>query len=142
MYRLIRYAQPLVSNAAAYGGSRWSGLEQELDSLFGSLTAGATRSIPVSVSEDKDNVQVVADLPGVQRADLTVEIVDDVLSIRAVRKQSSLSADQEQTAEFARDLNLPYPVQNDKVSAELKDGVLRLTLPKVEAVKPRKIDIS
>lgn len=141
MYRLIRYAQPFVSNAAAYG-SRLAGFEQELNSLFGPAASDYTRSIPVNVSEDKDNVQITAELPGVQRTDVTVEIVDDVLTLRASRKQSGLEADQEQTVKFARDLSLPFPVQNDKVSAELKDGVLRLTLPKVEAVKPRKIDIN
>jgi HSP20 family protein len=139
MYRLIRYAQPFAANAAAYR-SRWSGLEQEINSLFGTIASDATRSIPVSVNEDKDNLQITAELPGVQRADVNVEIVDEVLSLRATRKQAG--AEGEQTVSFARELDLPYPVQADKVSAELKDGVLRLTLPKVEAVKPRKIEIS
>ena len=139
MYRLIRYAQPLAANVANYR-SRWSGLEQELNSLFGSAGAEYTRSIPVSVNEDKDNLQITAELPGVQRADVTVEIVDEVLSVKATRKVAG--ADGEQTISFARELDLPYPVQADKVAAELKDGVLRLTLPKVEAVKPRKIEIS
>ncbi|MEO6993507.1 MAG: Hsp20/alpha crystallin family protein [Lacunisphaera sp.] len=139
MYRLISYAQPLAANVANYR-ARWSGLEQELSSLFGSAGSEYTRSIPVSVNEDKDNLQVTAELPGVQRADVNVEIVDDVLSLKATRKVAG--AEGEQTISFAREFDLPYPVQADKVSAELKDGVLRLTLPKVEAVKPRKIEIS
>ncbi|HEY4246873.1 MAG TPA: Hsp20/alpha crystallin family protein [Lacunisphaera sp.] len=139
MYRLIRYAQPLAANVANYR-SRWSGLEQELSSLFGSAGSEYTRSIPVSVNEDKDNLQITAELPGVQRADVTVEIVDEVLSVKATRKVAGVEG--EQTISFARELDLPYPVQADKVAAELKDGVLRLTLPKVEAVKPRKIEIS
>ena len=139
MYRFIRYAQPLAANVAAYR-SRWSGLEQEISSLFASAASDGTRSIPVSVNEDKDTLQITAELPGVQRADVNVEIVDDVLSLSATRKQAG--AEGEQTVSFAREFNLPYPVQADKISAELKDGVLRLTLPKVEAVKPRKIEIS
>ena len=139
MYRFIRYAQPLAANVANYR-SRWSGLEQELNTLFGSTVSDATRSIPVSVNEDKDNLQITAELPGVQRSDVSVEIVEDVLSLRASRKQTG--SEGEQTVSFARELNLPYPVQADKISAELKDGVLRLTLPKVEAVKPRKIEIN
>jgi HSP20 family protein len=142
MYRFIRYAQPLATNAAAYR-SRWSGLEQEINSLFASAVADAApdapRGIPVSVHEDKENLHVTAELPGVQRADVNVEIVDEVLSLSATRKVPG--AEGEQTASFARDFTLPYPVQADKISAELKDGVLRLTLPKVEAVKPRKIEI-
>jgi len=139
MYRFIRYAQPLAANVANYR-SRWSGLEQELNSLFGSAGSEFTRSIPVTVNEDKDNLQLTAELPGVQRADVNVEIVDDVLSLKATRKVTG--AEGEQTISFAREFDLPYPVQTDKVVAELKDGVLRLTLPKVEAVKPRKIEIS
>jgi HSP20 family protein len=141
MYRFIRYAQPFAANAAAYR-STWSGLEREINSLFASTeeASSATRSIPVSVHEDKENLRITAELPGVQRADVNVEIVDDVLSLSATRKV--VEAEGEQTVSFAREFNLPYPVQADKIAAELKDGVLRLTLPKVEAVKPRKIEVS
>jgi HSP20 family protein len=141
MYRLIQYAQPLAANVANYR-SRWSGLEQELNSLFGAAGSEYVRSIPVSVNEDKDNLRITAELPGVQRADVNVEIVDDVLSLKATRKVAGAGAEGEQTISFAREFDLPYSVQADKVAAELKDGVLRLTLPKVEAVKPRKIEIS
>jgi len=91
------------------------------------------------VHEDKDNLRVTAELPGVAREDINVELTDDVLSLDATRKLSG--AEGEQTVSFARSFNLPYAVQADKISAELKDGVLRLTLPKAEAVKPRKIAI-
>ncbi len=142
MYRFIRYSQPL---ATAYR-SQWSGLEQEINSIFASAEAGVApdpnraRSIPVSVREDKENLQVTAELPGVQRADISVEISDEVLSLTATRKVAG--AEGEQTVSFAREFSLPYPVQGDKITAELKDGVLRLSLPKVEAVKPRKIQIN
>lgn len=140
MYRFIRYAQPL---AASYRSS-WNGLEQELNSLFAATSAdsvsNAVRSIPVSVHEDKENLLLTAELPGVQRADVELQIVDDVLSLNATRKVAG--AEGEKVVSFARDFNLPYPIQSDKIAAELKDGVLRLTLPKVEAVKPRKIEIN
>jgi HSP20 family protein len=137
MYRLIRYAQPFATSAYR---SPWTGLDQEINSLFTSALAdcapGATRSIPVSLHEDKDNLHVSAELPGVARDDINVELTDDVLSLSATRKQG------EQTFTFERSFTLPYAVQAEKISAELKDGVLRLTLPKAEAVKPRKITIS
>jgi len=142
MYRFIRYAQPLATSSDYR--ARWSGLEQELSSLFGSsLSEGEQnlrRSIPVNVHEDKDTLHVTAELPGVQRADVSVEVVDDVLSLKATRKVAG--AEGEQTVSFAREFTLPYPVQTDKIGAELKDGVLRLSLPKVEAVKPRKIEVN
>ena len=140
MYRIVRYAQPLAPNA---GRSPWTGLESEISSLFASalsdLAPGATRSIPVSVHEDKDNLRVTAELPGVAREDVNVELTDDVLSLGATRKVSG--AEGGETVSFARSFNLPYAVQADKISAELKDGILRLTLPKAEAAKPRKIAI-
>ena len=141
MYRLIRYAQPLATSAYR---SPWTGLDQEINSLFASALAdfvpGVTRTIPVSVREDKDNLLVTAELPGVARDDIKVELTDDVLSLGATRKVTG--AGEEQSVAFARSFTLPYAVQADKIAAELKDGVLRLTLPKAEAVKPRKITIN
>jgi len=140
MYHIVRYAQPLTNGYR----SRWTGLDQEISSLFASALSDfapdAKRSIPVSVHEDKDNLQVTAEFPGVAREDINVELTDEVLSLSATRKVSGMDA--EQTVSFARSFNLPYAVQADKISAELKDGVLRLTLPKAEAVKPRKIVIN
>lgn len=137
MYRLIRYTSPLATSA---GRSPWSGFNSELDSFFGSALADsapdATRSIPVSVHEDKDNLQVSAELPGVERADINIELLDDALSLAATRKHG------EQTLSFARSFSLPYAVQADKVTATYENGILRLTLPKAEAVKARKIAIN
>ena len=141
MYRFVRFAQPLAPSAVR---SPWTGFNQELNSLFTSavadLSAGNARSIALSVHEDKDNLLVSAELPGVAREDMNIELNDDVLSLTATRKVTG--AEGEQTVSFARSFNLPYAVQADKIAAELKDGILRLTLPKVEAVKPRKITIN
>lgn len=137
MYHLIRYNQPLATGAYR---SAWTGLDQEIDSLFASALAdfapGATRAIPVSLHEEKDNLHVTAELPGVARDDLKLELTDDMLSLSATRKQG------EQTIAFARSFTLPCAVQADKITAELKDGVLRITLPKAEAVKPRQITVN
>lgn len=134
MYSLIRYNQP-----ASYR-SPWTGFDREINSLFASALADygqdVTRLIPVSVNEDKDNLQVSAELPGVERADINVELLDDTLSLSATRKQG------EQTVSFERSFSLPYAVQADKVAATYENGILRLTLPKAEAAKPRKIAIN
>lgn len=137
MYRLIRYNQPLA--ASAYR-SPWIGFDREINSLFASVltdvASDATRSIPVSMQEDQDNLRVSAELPGVSRDDINVELLDDTLSLTATRKQG------EQTVSFERSLSLPYAVQAEKVAASYENGILRLTLPKAEAVKPRKIAVS
>ena len=141
MYRFVRFAQPLAPSAYR---SPWTGFNQELSSLFSSavadLSAGTARSIPLSVHEDKDNLHVSAELPGVARDDVSIELNDEVLSLAATRKVNG--AEGEQTVTFARSFSLPYAVQADKITAELKDGILRLTLPKAEAAKPRKIALN
>lgn len=137
MYRLIRYNPPLAPSARR---SPWTGFDREISSLFASALADfapdGPRSIPVSMHEDKDNLLVSAELPGVERADIKLELLDDTISLAATRKQG------EQTLSFERRFSLPVAVQADKITAGLKDGVLRITLPKAEAVKPRQITIN
>ena len=117
-----------------------NGFDREISSLFASALADyapdAVRSIPVNVHEDKDNLQVSAELPGVDRADINIELLDDTLSLTATRKQG------EETVSFERSFSLPYAVQSEKVAATYENGILRLTLPKAEAAKPRKIAIN
>jgi len=137
MYRVIRYSQPLATSAYR---SPWTGFDREINSLFASALpdypSDAVRSIPVSVQEDKDNLLVSAELPGVDRADINLELLDDTVSLTATRKQG------EQTLSFERRFSLPYAVQTDKVAATYENGILRLTLPKAEAAKPRKITVT
>lgn len=137
MYRFIRSNQPFATSAYR---TPWSGFDREISSLFASALTGlesdATRSIPVSVNEDKDNLQISAELPGVNRADVNIELLDDSLSLTATRKQG------EQTVSFERSFSLPYAVQADKVTAAYENGILLLTLPKAEVVKPRKIALN
>lgn len=134
MYNLIRYSQPLATSYR----SPWTGFDRELNTLFASAFGDTkvTRLIPVTANEDKDNLQISAELPGVDRADINLELQDDTLSLSATRKQG------EQTVSFERSFTLPYAVQADKVAATYENGVLKLTLPKAEAAKPRKIAIA
>jgi len=134
MYRIIRYSQPVFANACSPTlRSPWTALDEQIEQLIGSAHAGTTRSFPLSLSDDKDNVFVTAELPGVKKEDLSLEIDDGVLRLKATRKQG------ENTVEFARSVALPLPVQADKATAALADGLLTVTLPKSEAAKPQKI---
>lgn len=133
MYRIVRYSQPVFANACSPAfRSPWAALDEQIEQLIGSAYAGA-RTIPLGLSDDKDNVFVTAELPGVKKEDLSLEIDDGVLRLKATRKQG------ENTVEFARSVVLPLPVQTDKASAALADGILTITLPKSEAAKPQKI---
>jgi HSP20 family protein len=133
MNHIIRYTYPRNVNQSYLFANRnpWSGLDAEIDQLFQSGPR-----IPVELHEDKDSTYVRAELPGVSREAISLEVVDGYLNLTASRKQG------EETLNFNRSIALPENVQADKVTATYENGVLTVTLPKAEAVKPRKIEIS
>ena len=147
--RIVRYQYPNARNfAPAFRNahqSPWSGLEQEIDRLFESalghvVGASSADRFPVDVFEDKDSAYVRAELPGVNRADLGVEVVDGHLNLTATRKTKS--GENEETYSLSRSVALPDNVDADKVSAAYENGVLTVTLPKKEESKPKKIAVS
>jgi HSP20 family protein len=145
--RLIQYSYPSsrVAPSLGYGRSPWAGLESEIDRLFETALTGFAgartpgNQFPVDLYEDKDSAYVRAELPGVQREDINVEIADGDLVITAARKVKN--GDQEESFSFRRSLTLPEDVHADKVSANYENGVLTVTLPKREETKPRKVAI-
>ena len=85
----------------------------------------------VDVFENKDEVLLVADLPGVDSPNLRVDVEEERLVIEARRGEW----------DYRRAFVMPDGIERDKIAAELKDGVLRLRLPKAAAVKPRRIEV-
>ena len=143
MNRIIRYSYPRIASLipALANRSPWAGFESEVERLFASaLTDLAAPALaprfPVDLYEDKDNTYVRAELPGVSREAINLEIVDGYLNLSASRKQG------EETFSLNRSLALPEAVQADKVTASYENGVLTVTLPKQEQAKPRKISIT
>lgn len=105
--KLIRYNNYPTGIATR---SPWSGLESEIDRLFENALSGLTDHtgagrFPVDIYEDKDNAYVRADLPGVARNDISVEVVDGFLNIHATRKQKT--GDAEHTFTYDRSLTIP-----------------------------------
>ena len=146
--RLVRYTYPNYrSLAPAWGSlarSPWAGLESEIDRLFETALgdfATETR-FPVDLYEDKDNTFVRAELPGVNRDDINVEVVDDYLTITAARKTTAADGKGEESFSFSRSVSLNDAVQADKVGATYENGVLTVTLPKREEAKPKKISVA
>lgn len=138
MYRLTRYSYP--ASALFRARQPWAGLESEIDRLFDTALADiappAAPRFPVDLYEDKDNVYVRAELPGVPRDAINVEMVEDYLTLNATRK------DGDETFTLNRSIAIPDTVQTDKVTAALEHGILTVTLPKQEQAKPRKIAIN
>lgn len=137
MYRLTRYSYP---SALFRARNPWSGLESEIDRLFETALADVPTSssprFPIDLFEDQANTYVRAELPGVSRENVNLELVEGYLTLTATRK------DGEQEFTLTRSISLPEDVQADKVAATLEHGVLTVTLPKQEQAKPRKINIS
>lgn len=142
---LVRYTYPVYSRPSAFQRSPWAGLETEIDRLFNSAFTSSAAPVadgrfPVDLYEDKDSTFVRAELPGVNRDDIQVEIVDGYLTINATRKRKE--GEQEHSFALSRSIQLPDAVQSDRISAAYENGVLTVTLPKQEAAKPRKITVA
>jgi HSP20 family protein len=101
----------------------------------------------VNIADVEDTLQVAAEVPGVLKKDINIQLHGDVLTISGDRKAPEMakgvaSIRQEITyGPFERSFKLPYGVDATKVTAEYADGVLRIMLPKIEAAKPKAIVI-
>lgn len=139
---LIRYEYPNESvsefdrmiNRAFSGLGRWPGWSDE---FFG--VPGATE-IPIDLYDDGENYLVRAELPGVKKGDIKLELDNAVLTLSGERKTKS--GGQESVSSFSRSISVGDDVHSEKVKAKLEDGILTVTLPKTEAHKPRAISIS
>lgn len=149
--RLVRYTYPSFRNLSpalsGFSRSPWTGLESEIDRLFETALSGfgdptSGTQFPVDLYEDKDNTYVRAELPGVSRDDINVEMVEDYLTISGAHKTPATEGQAEQSFSFSRSVNIPEEVQADKVSAAYENGVLTVTLPKREEAKPKKITVA
>jgi HSP20 family protein len=102
----------------------------------------------VDLSETKEGFMLKAELPGVKKEDVKITLKDDLLTIAGEKKSEKEIKDENYHrtervyGSFARSFRLPTAVEVEKVKAEYKDGVLHLTLPKAESVKPKEIQIS
>ncbi|QTA90158.1 Hsp20/alpha crystallin family protein [Desulfonema magnum] len=102
----------------------------------------------INVTEDKDNYQVRAELPGLKTDDLDISATGKTLTVSGERKIPSESKEvnyhrrEREAGKFSRIVTLPNQIDPAKVEASLTDGVLTVVLPKAESAKPRQITIS
>lgn len=101
----------------------------------------------VNVSQDDDYVYVTAELPGVAGKDVDITIEEDSIVIKGERKVEPEGDDvsyhrrEREGGKFNRTISIPTRIQVNKALAEARDGILKLTLPKAEEVKPKRIEI-
>lgn len=151
---MIRWTRPELATWPTFG--RLSNLREELDRLFeaplgelgraSQLLSGWTPAL--DIGEDKDNIVVKAELPGMKKEEIEVSLHDGCLSISGERKAEEKVKDAEVyraerfVGRFQRTVTLPAAVAADKVNAQYRDGVLTITLPKSEEAKPKQITVS
>jgi HSP20 family protein len=131
-------------------------IQGEVNRLFDTFTGRPVTgsSAPVrpwmpslDMHETKDDLVLRVELPGVREKDVAVSITGDLLTIKGERRWEDESNGQKflhverAYGQFERLVQLPMAVQADKVRAAYRDGVLEVTLPKAEELKPREIKI-
>ena len=112
------------------------------------MREGAWDWVPtVDVTETDGNVMVKAELPGMDPKDIDIDITGDVLTLKGEKKSEEEKKDERyyfrerHYGSFQRTFQLPAGVDNDKVDANFKNGVLTVRIPKSEESKQKKIEI-
>ena len=93
---------------------------------------------PVDLSETADQYILTAEVPGLQRSDLQIQLHEDNLTVSGVRRDNDTRCEQYHRVErghgtFSRTFHLPHPVDATQIAADLRDGVLTITCPKSDA---------
>lgn len=127
----------------------WYDLDRLFERTFGEFgrlpgfAGGRSRAaFRVDVYQDDDNHYIIAELPGFDRKDVSVELENEVLTISATRKAGSEKEGEGREENFSRSITVDKSVVADKVAAKLENGLLRVTLPKAEERRPKLIKVS
>ena len=149
---LIRYQMPDASVWRSL--DRWANLRDEINDLFegpfgampqAQLFNGWTPAL--DLYQTTDDIIALVELPGLRKEEIEISLHDGVLTISGERKDETPEGDKTARTErivgkFRRSVSLPTRVDADKVTATYKDGILTITMPKAEEVKPKQIQVN
>jgi len=127
-------------------------MDRLLDDFYGRMTPSGESYegewLPaMDMKENENEVTAMVELPGLSKNDIKVSVKNDVLSITGEKKaekteeKENVHRVERSYGYFKRSVVLPVEVDSEKVKASFKDGVLKITLPKVESKKPKEIPI-
>ncbi|MBD2355090.1 Hsp20/alpha crystallin family protein [Tolypothrix sp. FACHB-123] len=128
-------------------------LRRQMDRMFDEL-AGVNSQITqawtpaIELQDTNDSIILRAEIPGIEGKDLDVHVTREAVAIAGETRQETKNQEgrffrsEFRYGKFQRIVNLPVPIQNDRVQAEFKNGILTLTLPKVEEVKKKVVKIN
>jgi len=102
---------------------------------------------PVDLYETDDRYVLAAEIPGLKRDDVRIHVQNDSITLSGVRQERQIACEQYHRVErghgqFSRTFQLPHPVHVEGISADLTDGVLTITIPKIAEPAPRRIPVS
>ncbi|MDD1605397.1 MAG: Hsp20/alpha crystallin family protein [Methylococcaceae bacterium] len=124
-------------------------LERSHDVQSGEGSVSTAEWAPtVDIKEENDKFIVYADIPGVKPEDIDVNMEGGVLTVKGEKKTEAKTEKEGYKrvervyGSFYRRFSLPDSANSDAISAKCKNGVLEITIPKREAVKPKKIDVT
>jgi HSP20 family protein len=131
-------------------------LQREIDRLFDDFTrgfpafssGGADELLPnMDVTENDKQIEITAELPGLEDKDVQVNVADNVLTIRGEKKAEKEEKDktfrlvERSYGSFVRSLELPAGINPDAIKASIEKGVLKVTVPKPAPAQVKKIDV-
>jgi len=122
-------------------------MQTEMSRLFSGFGATTARDFPpINIWLGENSVVVTAELPGVTRDDVTISLQEDVLALEGKREpkvQENVNWQRRERAygTFSRAVQLPFRVDADKVQARFNNGILEIELQRLEADRPKKIEI-
>lgn len=126
--------------------------ERDVDRMFGTFMGNTPGSVSggfpaIELRTSSDESVLVAELPGVKKEELKLSVENGILTLSGVRGEQKVPENSRWLRNelwhgtFSRAIELPHDVNTEKISAALDNGILRVQLPKAEAVRPREITI-
>lgn len=114
---------------------------------LGTRTAGAGAFPPINIFQQNDDFIAIVELPGVQKEDIDIQVKENTIRISGRKnlsfdEGSSIHRRERVWGEFDRTLSVPIRIEPDAVTAEYRNGVLALFIPRAESDKPRAIAIN
>ncbi|MEO0446748.1 MAG: Hsp20/alpha crystallin family protein [Verrucomicrobiota bacterium] len=124
-------------------------LLHEFDETLPSLRTAPVQTFAADISETEDGYEVLAELPGVGRDHLDLAVENSVLRVSGTWESPAPKDEEDESAaeatktsvEFRRSFSIPEDVDASNIDAKLTDGLLRISLPKAEESKPRRITV-
>ena len=128
----------------------WSiidGIDEEMNRLFGKAGSERRFSLAIDLVETETDFEIHADVPGIAKEEIRIEVADDVITIKGQRAKEETTNErnahriERSYGSFQRAFEIPGGFEHENVEAKFTDGVLKITLPKLKEKQPKRIEV-